>query len=554
MSYTPPFINFNATSPAAPSETTNVHFRQTSGHEGTVSDPIPTSAYVDAATSSTPGVVQPDNTTIAVSGGVISVPTATDSTLGLVQPDGSTITISAGVISASSGSGNATSIQSVPVSATAPTTGQVLEFNGTDWIPTTPSGGGGGSGSGLWAELITIPTLTVPLDLSNNMNQQTSFSATAETAGISVVDLTGKGSDFVEGILDSYPTAPFTATWLQSAESFGSFNNCGLLVADSLTGAVMMFGFRWGSGGPWEPWVLTYSTPDSSPSAPSSPSIPLSGLVWFKYEDDGTNITFSYSTDGVYFNQTYTVAKASSFLGASGFNYLGFGLESYAGVQMSILSFGFVPPSPSGGVPLAISEAPDWPPSSPTPYDDEFTGTSLNTSLWTGIVNGVPNTIQVKNSYLSIICPAHAGDNFTTIVQAIPTPPYTVTAKVQISGFNYNYFYGGLCIMDSSGKTVIFQIQNGPAFTVNHWNSNTSYNAQPYVQNISSQEWYLQITDDGTNLYMSASLDGISFLPYFYSEGRSSFLSAPAFMGLACGSNDGGHPVSLGCDWFRRTA
>jgi hypothetical protein len=37
-------------------------------------------------------------------------------------------------------SSNATEIQSVPVSATAPTTGQVLEYNGTDWIPATPSG------------------------------------------------------------------------------------------------------------------------------------------------------------------------------------------------------------------------------------------------------------------------------------------------------------------------------------------------------------------------------------------------------------------------------
>jgi hypothetical protein len=32
-------------------------------------------------------------------------------------------------------------IQDVPVSSTAPTTGQVLEYNGTNWIPTTPSSG-----------------------------------------------------------------------------------------------------------------------------------------------------------------------------------------------------------------------------------------------------------------------------------------------------------------------------------------------------------------------------------------------------------------------------
>ena len=41
-------------------------------------------------------------------------------------------------------SGNATEIQSVDVSATAPTTGQVLTYDGTEWAPATPSGGGGG--------------------------------------------------------------------------------------------------------------------------------------------------------------------------------------------------------------------------------------------------------------------------------------------------------------------------------------------------------------------------------------------------------------------------
>jgi len=193
--------------------------------------------------------------------------------------------------------------------------------------------------AGLWSGLINTPSESSPLNLSNNMNQQSSFTATAVGGvGLSLVDLTGKGSDFVEGILDVYPTAPFTLTWLSTAYSAGSFNNAGLLVADSLTGEAMLLGYRYGSGGPWEPWVLTYSTPNSSPGTASTPSTNVNGLGWFKYYDDGSNITFSFSQDGAYFVQLYTVAKASSYLGSSGFNYIGFGLEAYSGVQMSILS------------------------------------------------------------------------------------------------------------------------------------------------------------------------------------------------------------------------
>ena len=78
------------------------------------------------------------------SGGVttINAAKASASVFGIVEVDGSTITATGGVISAVGGSGNATSLQGVPIVATPPTTGQVLEFNGTDWVPTASAGGG----------------------------------------------------------------------------------------------------------------------------------------------------------------------------------------------------------------------------------------------------------------------------------------------------------------------------------------------------------------------------------------------------------------------------
>ena len=54
------------------------------------------------------------------------------------------LTDSTGVLQvAIGGNVNATEIQGTPVATGAPTTNQILEFNGTDWAPATPSGGAG---------------------------------------------------------------------------------------------------------------------------------------------------------------------------------------------------------------------------------------------------------------------------------------------------------------------------------------------------------------------------------------------------------------------------
>jgi len=42
------WIKLNATTPAAPEGARNAHFRQEAGHEGTQSDPVPTSVFLDA--------------------------------------------------------------------------------------------------------------------------------------------------------------------------------------------------------------------------------------------------------------------------------------------------------------------------------------------------------------------------------------------------------------------------------------------------------------------------------------------------------------------------
>lgn len=54
---------------------------------------------VNNATTSTVGVVEPDNTTISIASGIITAITATSSTLGIVRPDNTSISISGGILS-----------------------------------------------------------------------------------------------------------------------------------------------------------------------------------------------------------------------------------------------------------------------------------------------------------------------------------------------------------------------------------------------------------------------------------------------------------------------
>lgn len=75
------------------------------------------------ATTSAAGIVKPDGTTIKVSSGKISVPTATTSALGLVKPDGTTITVSSGKISVNSAN-------VIPANATTTTAG-IVKPDGT---------------------------------------------------------------------------------------------------------------------------------------------------------------------------------------------------------------------------------------------------------------------------------------------------------------------------------------------------------------------------------------------------------------------------------------
>jgi hypothetical protein len=146
-------------------------------------------------------------------------------------------------------------------------------------------------------------------------------------------------SAIMEGLLKAYPGTAFTLTILTTMPApAANYAGNGIVVAASTTGNAMWFGTFYDS----EYYFLAYewATPSSLGSSlyfATSGVFQGSPYVWLRYKDDGTNLYFSYSYDGIVFIQLYTVSKASSYLGSGGFNYLGYIIEPQSVAMASVL-------------------------------------------------------------------------------------------------------------------------------------------------------------------------------------------------------------------------
>lgn len=78
--------------------------------------------------------------------------------------------------------------------------------------------------------------------------------------------------------------------------------------------------------------VQAWSTPTAFNSQQFSQSTnEIGGNFWYGIHDDGTNVSFEISQDGVNFVALYTVAKASGYLGSGGYSNVFFGVRQNDG-------------------------------------------------------------------------------------------------------------------------------------------------------------------------------------------------------------------------------
>ena len=198
----------------------------------------------------------------------------------------------------------------------------------------------------------------------------------------------------------------------------------------------------------------------------------------------------------------------------------------------------------------------DVAPMPPTVYDDEFDGSTFNSSLWTWENQGTA-LVAITKSRAQFTYSASAS-NVQAIYQTAPTSTYQITAGSFFISGNAAGGDTGLFLMDGSGKIIVFgQLQNGGGVTnqsilVGYWTNATTFSSNPVLTTCPfTQARYLQITDNGTNYIFSASADGTYFWPVL-TVSRTAFLSGTGIkMGIFIGY---GASVGLSVDWFRRTA
>lgn len=201
---------------------------------------------------------------------------------------------------------------------------------------------------------------------------------------------------------------------------------------------------------------------------------------------------------------------------------------------------------------------PDTPPTAPSIYDDEFTGSGLDAKWATG---GAGMTVTVAGGAAQISLPASSNSNaFKGFRQTLPVGNFTATAKLSwLMSFN-----------DSSQAGItIHQADNGRAYFFGLGNSGTS---SPQIMVFSGASdaviaasqlltapfrqistAYLRVRFDGTNYYFEHSLDGKNFI-IFHQVAKLAYLTAVATrIGFAAYAYTNSVPQALQIDWFRIT-
>lgn len=193
-------------------------------------------------------------------------------------------------------------------------------------IAITNSAGGitiattGGQNTGLYRQIMSATPTSTTTGLTNWLNQQTATVADS-AVGISMnVPPRGSNTDIV-GRFMAAPTPPYTITALLAATRNSSgFNQVGIGWYDG-SAKLHIMAYAINSGGLPYFFIGKFNSVTSFDAFDAQSNVnAYAQPIWLQLHDDGTNISFLFSQDGVNFLQLFSVAKSSGWLGASGYN------------------------------------------------------------------------------------------------------------------------------------------------------------------------------------------------------------------------------------------
>jgi hypothetical protein len=192
--------------------------------------------------------------------------------------------------------------------------------NGAGTITIAATGGSGGTG--LFGQVLSATPTSASTGLGTWLNQG-SATISDGTTGMALSQTTTNDSAARYGAV---PGTPYTITALISllAADAGGTNNpsVGIGWTDATKLHVMYIVIAGGTAGPFITVTRMTNSTTFSANDYAQARFYHSHLMWMKLNDDGTNVSFAISNDGANYLTVYTVAKASGFLGGSGYTNL----------------------------------------------------------------------------------------------------------------------------------------------------------------------------------------------------------------------------------------
>lgn len=184
----------------------------------------------------------------------------------------------------------------------------------------TSASNGSASGGGLFSQVLSSTPTSAGTGLTTWVNQSTTTVADTATGVLLTGVATGSSNTTrISARSLASPSTPYTYTALLAiAPSNVIFPWCGIGWYDGTKFHV--FSYFWNGSAMAlrvDRWsnTTTFSATDGSSTIP-----PATGFVWLRIEDDGTNVTFSWSIDGANYITMFTVAKSTGYLGSTGYS------------------------------------------------------------------------------------------------------------------------------------------------------------------------------------------------------------------------------------------
>lgn len=200
--------------------------------------------------------------------------------------------------------------------------GKVLQANGSGADPSweTLSGGGGGTG-GLFSGLFHAPPT---LSSFTQRNISSPAAAADSTSGPIITDTYGSGPR-IRALTIAAPSTPYTIDMCFAVDvPWANFVGFGPCWCDGTKYECGLIGSNSGQ-------MYRIGKFNSATSFNSAINLDWNGaiasIIWVRVKDDGTTVYHYTSADAVNWNLKYSVARASGFLGSSGYTNVGFFLD-----------------------------------------------------------------------------------------------------------------------------------------------------------------------------------------------------------------------------------